>query len=135
MAWLPSGRCCASSGTRACLTAGWQLTTWVRAAARTAVALVLFKQEGCSHRDTHAATAGVQRFRVLRVIEQAPVLMCEVELLEDEDDSGEEVRLPGAADDVWLPCASRHQPRRRAVQLLRLHVRAIPGSDGGTGCM
>ncbi|KAK9846374.1 hypothetical protein WJX81_002581 [Elliptochloris bilobata] len=39
---------------------------------------------------------GVQRFRVLRVLEQAPVLMCEVEMLQDEDDSSEEVQALAA---------------------------------------
>lgn len=61
------------------------------------------KQKSCHHQTVHVAAAGVQRFRVLRVIEQAPVLMCEVELLEDEDDTSEEARHPSAAD-LWLPC-------------------------------
>jgi len=36
----------------------------------------------------------VQRFRVLKVLESVPVLMCEVELLadKDDDDGSEEVR-------------------------------------------
>ena len=59
--------------------------------------------KSCCCQTVHAAAAGVQRFRVLRVIEQAPVLMCEVELLEDEDDTSEEARHPDAAD-LCLPC-------------------------------
>lgn len=81
----------------------------------------------------HAAAAGVQRFRVLRVIEQAPVLMCEVELLEDEDDTSEEARRPSAAD-LSLPCAQvlACQLCRCLVQLamVQVHAAAIPFCSG-----
>ena len=65
---------------------------------------LLLRAESCHCKAVHVSAAGVQRFRVLRVIEQAPVLMCEVELLEDEDDTSEEARHPSAAD-LMLPRA------------------------------
>lgn len=43
--------------------------------------------------DCMAAT-GMERFRVLRVLQQKPVLMCLVEILDDDEDGPAEVSLP-----------------------------------------
>lgn len=42
--------------------------------------------------------AGIEKFRVLRVIEERPVLICQVEMLEDSDDSSTE--MTGAATEA-----------------------------------
>ena len=36
---------------------------------------------------------GIERFKVLRICEERPVLICEVEVLEEDDDSHPEVQL------------------------------------------
>jgi Lon protease-like protein len=36
--------------------------------------------------------AGVERFKIVGIVEERPVLVCEVEYLQEEDNEGEEVR-------------------------------------------
>lgn len=38
-----------------------------------------------------ASCTGVERFKVVRICEEKPVLICEVEVLEEDDDSDPEV--------------------------------------------
>ncbi|EIE22845.1 hypothetical protein COCSUDRAFT_33405 [Coccomyxa subellipsoidea C-169] len=54
---------------------------------------------------------GIERFKVLRICEERPVLICEVEVLDEDDDSLPEVQAE--ADEV----------RELFRTLIRLHVR------------
>ena len=38
------------------------------------------------------AFSGVERFKIVGIVEERPVLVCEVEYLQEEDDEGEEVQ-------------------------------------------
>jgi len=84
-----------------------------------------------------ARRAGVQRFRVLHVLEQAPVLMCEVELLPDDDDSSEEVRGSAARPRLGRRGAracARLPPRRRARALAAEPARPRRPWSGPRAC-
>lgn len=49
--------------------------------------------------------AGMERFRVLKVLQQKPVLMCLVEILDDEEDGPAEVRRTPLSDASARACS------------------------------
>jgi Lon protease-like protein len=50
---------------------------------------------------------GVERFKIVDVIKEKPVLLCEVEVLEEKEDDTADV---SAAAGVWLVCLpSKHK--------------------------
>ena len=65
-----------------------------------------------------SAAAGVERFRVLKVCQERPVLICDVEVLPEEDDSTTTVRLQGSAYRVF-------DNQGQACTIMRCHPKVM----------
>lgn len=50
--------------------------------------------------DVALLCVGIERFKVVRICEERPVLICEVEVLEEDDDSHPEVQCYALAENL-----------------------------------